>query len=109
MSGLSNSHCQVFFDAALQSYEKQTGMKLMGHPLARQLENCYTIDSIMEILQQQARAFTEFRGDNGKVKKPLKRVVHILHALSASTTFGEGGGLVCQMADLGDPLVVISS
>jgi hypothetical protein len=87
----------LLFDAALESYEKQTGMKLIDHPLARQLENCHAVDAIMDVLQQQARAFTEFREDDSKAKKSLKRAVHVLHALSTSTTLGEGVGLVCQI------------
>ena len=98
MSDSSSSRLQSLFDAALHSYEKQTGMKLVDHPLSGQLENCHSVDSIMEILQQQARAFTEFRGDNGKVMKSLKRAVHVLHALSTSTALGEGVGLVRRMA-----------
>jgi hypothetical protein len=100
MNDTSGSHLQSLFDAALESYEKQTGIKLADHPLARQLENCHSVDSIMDALQQQAQAFTEFRGEDGKVKKSLKRAVHILHALSTSTTLGEGVGLVHRMSFL---------
>jgi len=100
MSNTSGSHLQSLFDAALESYENQTGMKLIDHPLARQLENCHSVDAIMDVLQQQAHAFTEFRGEDGKVKKSLKRAVHILHALSTSTTLGEGVGLVRRTAFL---------
>jgi hypothetical protein len=94
MSNASNSSLQLLFDAALQNYEKQTRMKLVDHPFAKQLENCHSVDSVMDILQQQARALTEFRGDDGKVVKSLKRVVHVVHTLSTSTILGEGIGLV---------------
>jgi hypothetical protein len=96
MSDTSGARLQLLFDAALQSYEKQTGMKLIDHPLARQLENCHSVASVMDILQQQARALTEFRGDDGRVMKSLKRAVHVLHALSTSTTLGEGISMVRQ-------------
>ena len=98
MDDASGSGLPSLFDAALQRYEEQTGTKLVDHPLARQLENSHSVDSIVDILQQQARGFTQFRGDNGKVMKSLKRVVHVLHALSTSTTLGEGVGLVRRMA-----------
>ncbi len=94
MSNASNSSLQLLFDAALQNYEKQTRMKLVDHPFAKQLQDCHSVDSVMEILQQQARALTEFRGDDGKVVKSLKRVVHVVHTLSTSTILGEGIGLV---------------
>jgi len=97
MNSSGTTKLQLLFDAALQSYEKQTGMKLIDHPLTRQLENCHSVNSVMDILQQQARALTEFRGDDGKAMKSLKRAVHVLHALSASTILGEGIGLVRWM------------
>jgi hypothetical protein len=78
---------QSLFDAALRDYEKQTGMKLIEHPLARRLENCNSVESITAILQEQARAFTEFRRDDDKVMKPLKHVVHVLHAISTNLSF----------------------
>ena len=84
MSDLFSSMLQPLFDTALRDYEKQTGMKLIEHPLARQLENCNSVESIIALLQEQARAFTEFRREDDKVMKPLKRVVHVLHAISTN-------------------------
>ena len=84
MSDPSGSMIQSLFDAALDNYEKQTGMKLIDHPLARQLEDCNSVESITAVLQDQARAFTVFRRDDGKLMKPLKNVVHVLHTLSTS-------------------------
>jgi hypothetical protein len=103
MTDTSDLRLESLFDAALEGYEKQTGMKLVNHPLSKQLENCYTVDDIMEVLQQQARTFTEFRGEDGSVMKSLKRVVHILYSLSTSTTLGEGVGLVSRTTILGIP------
>jgi hypothetical protein len=97
MSDSSSSSLQLLFDAALQSYEKQTRLKLVDHPLSKQLETCHSVDSVMNILQQQVRNLTKFRGADGKVTRSLWRVVHILHALSVSTTLGEGVGLVRQI------------
>jgi hypothetical protein len=102
MSNSSSSNILSLFDAALESYQKQTGTKLIDHPLAKQLENCNSVDAIMDVLQQQARAFTEFR-DDSKIRKSLKRTVQVLHALSASTTLSEGVGLVRRMPCLGIP------
>ena len=94
MNDSSSTRLQFLFDAALQSYEKQTGFKLIDHRLARQLENCHTVDSVMDVLQHQASANTRLREDDGKFMKSLKQVVHVLHALSTSTILGEGIGLV---------------
>ena len=100
---------RLLFDAALQSYEKQTGIKLIDHPFARQLENCPSIDSVVDILQQQSRALIEFCGADGKVIKSLKRTAHVLHALSTSTTLGEGDGLVRQLAFIVVPILASRS
>ena len=89
MGGSSGPGLQLLFDAALQSYEKQTRFKLVDHALVLALENCHTVDAIMDILQNQAPAFTGFRGDDGKLMRSLKQVVHVLHALSTSTILGE--------------------
>ena len=97
----SSPSLQLLFDAALQSYEKQSGMKLIDHPLARQLENCHSVDSIMDILQQQVHVLIEFRGGNGKVMNSLKRVVHVLLGLSTNTILSGGISLVSRMVFLG--------
>jgi hypothetical protein len=93
MGDSSNSRLQ-FFEAALEGYEIQTGVKLIAHPLFRQLENCNSIESITAVLQDQARLISQFRGDDGKVMKSLKSTVHVLRGLSAGTTLGKGIGLV---------------
>ena len=97
MGDSSSSRVQFLFEAALESYESQTGMKLIDHPLARQLENCNSIESFTAVLQEQARSFSQFRGDNGKVMRSLKSVVRVLHVLSTSTSLAEGIGLVRRM------------
>ena len=88
-----SSHLHVLFDAALLEYEKQTGIALATHPLAGQLQNCDSVDSVTAVLCEQTQAFSEFRG-NDKVLKPLKKVVSILYKLSAAVNFGHDIGLV---------------
>jgi len=88
------SHFQSPFEAALEHYKKQTGVKLDNHPLYERLEKCYTVESITAVLQEQAQAFLKFRGKNEKVMKSLTRVVRVLHSFSDSTFLGEGVGLV---------------
>ena len=100
MNNSSSTRLHLLFDASLQGYEKQTGLKLVNHPLVLELENCHTVDSIMEILQNKACTFTRFRDDGNKIMRSVKRVVHVLHALSTSATLGEGISLVCLMQRL---------
>ena len=81
-------------NAALQRHEIQTGIRLVEHPFAKELEACDSVDSITAILQEQAQKFREFRGDNGKTMKSLKSSVDVLYTLSNSTLLGEGISLV---------------
>jgi hypothetical protein len=91
----SSSSFQPLFNAALQEYTNQTGIKLDDHPIAKQLQNCDSVASISSLLQEQAQRFREFRED-GKIMKSLNSAIHVLYTLSTSTTLGEGIGIVCQ-------------
>jgi hypothetical protein len=84
-----SSHFRELFERALQDYEKQTGTALTRHPLAGQLQSCDSVDSVLTILQQQAQAFADFRGSNGKITKSLKSAVSVIHALSSSTILSD--------------------
>jgi hypothetical protein len=102
-SDLASSRFQLLFDAALQDYEKQTGMKLIEHPLASSLENCGDADNITALLQEQAGAFKEFRKHDDKVMKSLKSAVSILHAFSTNETLKKHIALVHQLMLLSIP------
>jgi hypothetical protein len=91
------SHLQVLFEAALQDYEKQTGIILAEHPLAEQIRDCDSVESVTAVLREQTQAFSEFRGRD-KFMKPLKNAVSALHKLSATTDLGQPIGLVCSYA-----------
>jgi hypothetical protein len=88
-----SSRLRVLFEAALQDYEKQTGIALANHPLAEQLQTCDSVDSITAVLREQTKTFSEFR-DNDKVMKPLRNAVSVLYKLSAAASFGQDIGLV---------------
>ena len=77
------SRLQVLFEAAMQDYEKKTGIVLAKHPLAEKLQNCDSVESVTAVFQEQTQAFSEFRGRD-KVFKPLKNIVSVLHKLSAT-------------------------
>jgi hypothetical protein len=91
-----SSRFQVLFESALRDYESQTGTILADHPLAQQLQNCDSIESVTAVLQTQVRAFTESRGGDGKIMKSLNRVISVLYSLSASTTLGEAIGMMVR-------------
>ena len=90
----SPSSFQDLFNTALGDYQIQTGIRLADHTFAKQLEACNSVDSVTAILQEQAQIFREFRGDDGKITKPLKSSVDVLYSLSNSTVIGQGTGLV---------------
>jgi hypothetical protein len=80
----------------LQAYEKATGIRLAEHPLAVRLQSCNSIESIAALLHQdEARAFSEFRGSD-RVTKSIFRTVSILIGLSTTAHLGDDIGLVRQ-------------
>src|SRR5216683_3361906 len=93
-----SSRFQVLFKSSLQDYENQTGTTLANHPLTEKRQYCDSVESITAMLQEPARAISEFRGDDGKFMKSLKGVVSVLYTLSASTVLGDAIGLVCTNA-----------
>jgi hypothetical protein len=93
-----SSRFRVLFESALQDYQNQTGTTLANHPLAEKLQNCNSVESVTDVLQEQARAFTEFRGGDGRIMKSLKAVVSVLDSLSTSIALGEVIGLVRRKA-----------
>jgi len=90
-----SSRLQTLFKFALEDYEIKTKISLANHPLAQKLENCHSVKSITTLLQDQARTFSEFQGRD-TIMKSIKSTVSFLDKLSATTTLGDGIGLVCQ-------------
>ena len=83
------------FETALNEFEKRAGSNLVQHQIIDRLVNCESADSVIDVLQEQAQAFRNFRGDDGKLMTWLKRTVNALYTLSTSGVLGEGIGLVC--------------
>jgi hypothetical protein len=82
------------FETALNEFEKRTGANLAQHQIINELKNCESADSVIDILQKQAQAFRNFRGDDGKLMIWLKRTVKVLYTLSTSSVLGGAIGLV---------------
>jgi hypothetical protein len=93
-SSSSGPSLQSLFNVALQQYADQTGTKIDDHPIAKQLDNSNSLDSISSVLQEHAQRFAESQGDDGRITKCLKRTIHVLYTLSTSTVLGEGTALV---------------
>jgi len=95
-----SAHFQALFDFALQAYEKNTGVPLADHPLAAQLQDCHSVESITTLLQHQAKHFGDFRGKN-RIMKLIESTVSILSTQSANTALGASIGLVRQNTLIG--------
>jgi hypothetical protein len=94
MSTNPSPELKSLFEAALNEFEKRAGTNLVQHQTLDKLVNCESADSVIDVLQEQARAFRNFRGDNVKLMTWLKRTVNVLYTLSTSGVLGEGIGLV---------------
>jgi hypothetical protein len=95
-----SSRFRTLFESALRDYESQTGTALATHPVTEKLQNCDSVESVTAVLQEQAREFSEFRGDNRRISNSLKGIVAVLYPLSASTA---AIGLVRRKASMGVP------
>ncbi|KAI9429974.1 hypothetical protein H4582DRAFT_2021072, partial [Lactarius indigo] len=76
-------------DAALAEYRKKTGGDLLSHWLAAELQTCDSVDGVLNILQDQAKAF-EQSGDR-KLMKWIDPLVHVLYTFSGA--LGDGVSL----------------
>ena len=85
-----SSSFNSLFDAALKDYEKKTKKDLLTHPLATQLQNCYSTTAILSILQQQVQQFDHHRHINERLTKWLNPTVNVLYAFSATLGLGVG-------------------
>lgn len=88
-----SSRLQVLFEAALRDYERKTGIALDKHPLAEQLQNCDSVESVTAVLSEQTQAFSQF-WEKDRLLKPLKTALSVLHKLSAAASVGHDIGLV---------------
>ena len=84
----------MLFQTALEDYEKQTGIELAKHPLAERLQYYNSVESVTDILREQAQDFKESR-EKDKILKPLKKILTILHRLPSVANFAQHVSLVC--------------
>ena len=73
-------------DAALAEYRKKTGYDLLDHWLADELKTCESVDAVLDILRDQAKAL-ERSGDQ-KLMRWIDPLVHVLNTFSDN--FGDG-------------------
>jgi hypothetical protein len=96
MSQPSSESFESIFNAALEDYAKRSGTRLdERHPLVKQLESCDSVDSISSVIEEHARRFRKFRGEDGILMISLKGAVQVLYTLSTSAVLRERIGIVC--------------
>jgi hypothetical protein len=96
MSNNPPPELKSLFETALNEFEKRAGTSLVQHPIVDKLVNCESADSVIDVLQEQAQTFRNFRGDDGKLMMWTKRTVNVVYNLSTSGVIGGAIGLVCD-------------
>ena len=91
------SRFRAQFEFALQSYQTKTSVTLAEHSFAIQLQSCYSIESIITLLQNEARAFSDLLGSD-LIMKSIESAVCVLSAISTTLSLDEAIDLVRQNA-----------
>ena len=84
----SSSRFQAIFQAALNSYQKQTKKDLLEHPLVSQFQSCSSTSAIISVLQDQVRDFDKSRNGDERLTKWLNPTINVLSAFSATISGG---------------------
>ena len=92
----SSSQFQAIFNAALKEYSHKTGKDIVTDPITTKLRCCSSPDAVLNVLQEEAQAFNDFRNGNRKVQlmRKLKPTVDIVLALSTNEVLGNAIGSV---------------
>ncbi len=85
MSVHPSPELKSLFEVALVEFEKRAGTNLLQHQIFDRLVNCQSADSVIDVLQEQAQAIRNFRGDDSRLMTWLKRTVNVLYTLSTSS------------------------
>jgi fungal STAND N-terminal Goodbye domain len=87
---------------ALADYAKITGVDLSKNPFAAAIEGANSPEAILELLQERAKAFNEYRDNNRRLINCLTPAVKVIQAFSG--ILGEAVTLVSFKYDLATPL-----
>jgi hypothetical protein len=80
------------FNAALETYKRNTKKDLASHPLLPSLQSCDYPEAILTILREQIPAFSQSQNGVDGLTKWVTPTVNVLFSFSA--TLGGGVGLV---------------
>ena len=82
-------------DKALTDYQEKTKKNLLDYWLASELKNCESIDAVLDILRDQAKAIERTSTADQRLMNHIGTSVTVLSSIS--NTLGEGISLVCVM------------
>ena len=68
---------ELSFESALQAYQKKTGITLAQHPIAVDLQSCYSAEDITTLLQRRVQPVNDFRVRD-RMMKAIKTIVTFL-------------------------------
>jgi hypothetical protein len=77
---------------AVDKYTEQTGINLNENPFADKIKGCDSPSAVLLLLQENLKAFKDYRDNNRKFIECISPVVQFVHAFSG--ILGEAVGLV---------------
>jgi hypothetical protein len=80
---------KLILDDALTEYQKKTKKNLLEHWLATELKTCESIDAVLGVLQDQAKAIARTSAGDQRLMKRIGSSVNVLSSISDTV----GGGL----------------
>ena len=79
---------------AVDKYAKQTGINLMENPFVDKVKGCDSPSAVLSLLQENLKAFKDYRDNNQKFIECIGPVVKFVHAFSG--VLGEAARLVSR-------------
>ena len=87
------SNLQSILDAA-DKYAQQTGINLKDNPFTDKVKGCDSPSAVLLLLQENLKAFKDYRDRDRKFIECVSPVVQFVHAFSG--ILGEAAGLVSR-------------
>lgn len=78
---MSPSNFRLIIDA-FDDYARQVGLDLAKNPLADALRGCDSPNAVLDLLQDKAHAFKDYRDGDRTLINWLKPVVQVVHGFS---------------------------
>ena len=75
------SNLQSILDAA-DKYAEQTGINLKDNPFADKVKGCDSPSAVLVLLQENLKAFKDYRDKDRKFIECVSPVVQVVHAFS---------------------------